>query len=35
MDIKSVLKQAIKDEASDVHMNVGMVPIFRKKHGID
>lgn len=30
MDIKSVLRQAIKDEASDVHMNVGMVPIFRK-----
>ena len=30
LDIKAVLKNAIDEQASDVHINVGMVPVFRK-----
>lgn len=30
LDIKEILKASIKEEASDVHINVGMPPIVRK-----
>ena len=30
MDMKKILKMAIDEQASDVHLNVGMAPIFRK-----
>jgi len=29
-DIKEILAEAIRNEASDVHINVGMPPVFRK-----
>lgn len=30
VDVKSILTNAIEDEASDVHINVGMPPVLRK-----
>ena len=30
VDIKTILAKAVEDEASDVHINVGMEPLIRK-----
>ena len=30
VDIKTILAKAVEDDASDVHINVGMEPLIRK-----
>ena len=30
VDIKTILEKAVEDDASDVHINIGMEPLIRK-----